>query len=312
MKQRKLASIWISAGLGCCFAGCEASRETSASRPSAVTGATPAAAREGALPGFRFAAHQARKANGDPVIMENGKPLTTDAKSPPREGYTRGMAESYRRMRARLNLPRDNRDAWVAAVVAPASGGNDVLVRYRDVFQRLGLNVVSDEEDRLRAIYVTLYKLGVRESDGRYYLGVDDGPHKAAEAKRRLESGDRRFAEQIGNETEAGAFQSSWDFVSGNRLAVRLYEAFRSGERRDDLLEIFRVGYGDGPPGENPDLGIGGGAEFQRVAKTKPNFAVECAALTLRRPGVMNYHYTHFAMMDFQRQVLEWLRRLER
>jgi hypothetical protein len=295
---QRLAVVLLAAAA---LAGCRTEQSCSTNVRTAPA-QTPHSRVDVHSPRFSFSEHRVRTPDGEQFA---------DAKSPPHAGYTRGIAQSYRLIRARLHATP--RDEWVAALVAPPRGSNpgDLFARYGSKFRNLGLNVATNEEDRLRALYLTLYEMGVRESDGEYYLGVDTGSNKDEDARRRLESNDPKDAEQVALETEAGLFQSSWDFVSSNPRAARLFRAFQAGSRRDDLLEVFREGYPAPPPAQNPDLGRGAGVAFQALAKRAPNFALECAALTLRQPGVDDYYFLHYGMMDFRPEVLSWLRTLE-
>jgi hypothetical protein len=76
-------------------------------------------------------------------------------------------------------------------------------------------------KDRLRNLFVTLYELGVRESDGRYYLGVDNGPNKPI----------GEIDDPTGLTTEAGLFQSSWNYSYQNPLLKQLFKDYRNGKR---------------------------------------------------------------------------------
>jgi hypothetical protein len=240
-----------------------------------------------------------------------GNLYAVDEKSSAPRGYSLGMAESYRGMRSRLSAR--NRDAVIRSVVAPLNRNNsaDVLVRYEREFKRLDLNVAANEADRLRAIYVALYELGIKESDGRYYMGADFGPNKSATEKARMLSIDPGITPVVGSETEAGLFQSSWNFSKYNDTAKDLFYDFKRGRRNDNLLTIFSQGAGSPGQSDLKNYGSGIGVEFQQMAKSSPSFAVEYAALTLRNPGTNNYYFTAFYLMEFKTEVLTWLRSLE-
>lgn len=241
----------------------------------------------------------------------SGRIYVAHAKSSVPRGYTLGMAESYRRMRARLiAFPRDR---YIAAIIASPDENRltDALTHYRHIFERLGLDVRRNETDRLRALYLLLYELAVRESDGRYYLGVDAGPNKPTDEAARMNSTNLDDLRKIARETEAGLFQSSWNFARNNELAAALFDDFRGERRTDRLLEIFSEGVGKPRQSDLRNWGVGTGTAFQKLAKEAPNFAVEYAALTLRKPGTRNYYFTLLDLMEFHSGVLSWLRSLE-
>lgn len=264
---------------------------------------------------FTFKERPVLEADGSPKVYASGelkgKPVIAHAKQNPRQGYHLGMAESYRLMLARFSARRP--DAYVAEITAPLEGrpSTDALVRYRRQFEGLGLDVVRSPLDRLRAMYVLLFELGVRESDGRYYCGVDLGPNKPGAEKAALASKDPKKAVSIANATEAGLFQSSWNMSSKNKLAASLAQSFNSKRRTDGMLDTFKIGFNQPDWIKHGDLGAGAGRDFQRLAKDHPNFAVEFAALTVRNPGTRWYFFTLYDVMDFNPEVLAWLKSLE-
>jgi hypothetical protein len=117
--------------------------------------------------------------------------------------------------------------------------------------------------DTLRHLFVLLFGLGMRESSGRYCEGRD------------------RSAQNISADSaEAGLFQMSWDAHTANAEILRLFGEYRASQD-DGLLAIFR----EGVTAHQYDLesyGSGDGRAFQDLCKSKPLFAVECAAVGLR------------------------------
>lgn len=290
---RVLAALPVALLLAGCSSQIQPSPTESSTRP-AESSATP--------PKFWFKKHTATR---------NNKTYHAGEKSPAPDGYTLGIAEVYKRLNKSLSTR--NRNQYINAMVAPLNPRmtNDSLVKFKQDFLRIGIDVEKDEKSRLRALFVLLYELGVRESDGRYFLGIDDGRYKSKEAKERLASNDPKVKLTVGSETEAGLFQSSWDFAESNRIAEALFDDFEAGKRTDDLLETFQVGVGQPKSSDLKNWGLGKGALFQEFTKKSPLFAVEYAALTVRKPGASNYHFTHLNMMDFNPDVLRWLISLE-
>lgn len=261
------------------------------------------------LPRFSFGAHSGTHPDGSPAYSD-GERIKAGSKIPAPKGYTLGMGEMYRRLRGRLE---GQEDRFILAMVVPPdkSNPNDCLVRYRKEFEELGLNVARSEADRLRALYLVLYELGVRESFGKYYEGIDRGKYKSPEELARLNSTDPRIRREVAGESEAGLFCSSWNYSNRNPLARELFEVRNS--ETDDLLKVFSIEVSQ-PVSNDENLqnfGTGTGVDFQKLAKRSPSFATEYAALTLRKTGVNNYHFTKYAMMDFKPEVLLWLRSLE-
>lgn len=176
-------------------------------------------------------------------------------------GYTKGMACTFANALVRLR-------AGNPAVIEMAKANTkdtlrDALAVYSGQFMVMGSKNDTPGEDTLRHLFVLLYGLGMRESSGRYCEGRD------------------RSASNTTSETaEAGLFQQSWDSRLGTSHVGTLLNEYQK-DPGDGFLAIFKEGvqcsaldlenYGDGP-----------GLAFQRLAKSKPAFAVEAAAVGLR------------------------------
>lgn len=193
-------------------------------------------------------------------------------------GYTKGMAVAFGVAYRMLQ-----RGDPAAAVMAAASVGNsaiDALAWYEGQFHALGMSNAVAGVNTLRHLFDLQIALGMRESSGQYNEGRDTS------------------AENTTAETaEAGMFQQSWNFRSGSPEIVRLFE-IESAKKQDDeqsLLTIFREGVHDR---HFPDYGLGAGARFQYLCKTRPLFAVLTAAVGLRTIGGDATHKGHWGPIN--------------
>jgi len=159
-----------------------------------------------------------------------------------------------------------------AALVAPPTPGRpaDVLLRYQERFAALGLKVNQSEEDRLRALYVTLYELGVRETDGRYFKGADRGPNKTKAERQRLErweeldrlqptdpQGKRELNEvgqQVGAETEGWPDADLMEWRSGESGGGAVVRGVPLASAAGPSAECFRGGLRGSAAGEMAGL----------------------------------------------------------
>lgn len=259
---------------------------------------------EASLPKFTFEQHIPTNQKGEFLYNKKGDRIEAPAKSDVPSGYKLGTAESYRRMKERLK----KRDPVALAIAAPPSKkSTDAMTRYQQNFKQLGLDL-SDPNDRLLGMYTLIYELGVRESDGRYYLGADSGKYKPEEEAKLGNKNEADLSEQdkqrLAETTEAGLYQTSWNTVRENPMAVQVVKDFATGTRTDGLKEVFSIGYGDFT---SKNHGSGAGRDFQRIVKENPNLALEIKALTLRHPGTRWYFFTLFDTIDFSPEVKNWL-----
>ena len=77
-------------------------------------------------------------------------------------GYIKGVAQVYAKS---ICESRGSAGAAVTVMKQPLQGDQDALVRYRDALARNGVDVSNDIE-RLRALYTLGIGLGMRESSG--------------------------------------------------------------------------------------------------------------------------------------------------
>ncbi len=208
-------------------------------------------------------------------VDENGDTDIAPAKGAAPIGYTKGMAVVFAKAYSRLK----QRDPIISdlARLAQPQNDRDVVYQFRDLYRRRGIPIASGGEETLRALFVLLFELGVRESDGRPYLGIDDGKYKP----------DEPADEET---TEAGLFQSSYNFRYKNPLAQKVIDNYLSmnPQQGTHYLRIFSEGVS--LPANNSDrsIGKGRGLAFQDRIKSNPQFAVEFAAATVRAPGAFD------------------------
>jgi hypothetical protein len=139
--------------------------------------------------------------------------------------------------------------------------GQDSLVRYEDDLALNGVDV-TNEVERLRAIYTLGIGQGMRESSGNTTEGRDiNAQHPSAAS------------------AEAGLFQTSFDSLSRSPALPRLLEQYRA-HTGACLLDVFK----EGIPHviTRPVFGTGPGAEFQRFTRECPAMATEYALVMLR------------------------------
>lgn len=215
-------------------------------------------------------------------------------------GYTVGLAETY--AWAYANLKSGQPDPYVKLMVRP------VVPSIRDGLHRLSEKLAAQgmtndtERERLRNLFVILYELGVRESDGRYYLGLDTGIYKP---------GSERY-DPTGLTTEAGLFQSSWNYSYDTPRLKELFAQYRDGARTGVPLSVFAEGVPAPKGEEGSNIGRGNALEFQKLVKIHPQFAVEFAALNLRNIGYGDYFFVRFRLMQISPQAENLFKEIER
>lgn len=172
-------------------------------------------------------------------------------------GYTKGMALVYARLYCRLR--QGDRFATRMARAEETGSPKDALAHYHAKFRALGMSNERRGSDTLRHLFVLLMGLGMQESSGIWWEGVDP-----------------RF-DRAPDETEAGLFQASWNSHEFDTLLLPLLEEY--DRHPSGLLEVFREGV---RTGSTPDRGSGRAARFQYLTKHCPSFAVEHIALAVR------------------------------
>jgi hypothetical protein len=176
------------------------------------------------------------------------------------KGYLRGMAVAFGRVYCKLNAGRDA----ASEMAMPDSGdaGTDALAWYANEFSALGMDNSNAGGDVLRHVFVLLTGLGMRESSGRYCEGRDMSAGNAG-----------------GETAEAGLFQVSHNSIYAHFLLSALYDQYKGST---DFQDIFREGVACSAASWK-SWGAGDGQDFQALTKACPAFAVEYAALALRK-----------------------------
>lgn len=212
-----------------------------------------------------------------PQYTKKGDLIEAVAKRPPPIGYTKGMALAYADA---YNRYKTGGDSLIEMLSGPANRDRelDMLYQFRGKLLARGINTRRGGVKNLRATFAIIYELGVRESDGRHYLGIDDGKYKPNE--------------KIDAETtEAGLFQASHNYTFKNPLGKELFNQYRQTSGTF-WLRVFREGVPR--PKNNNDRSIGGGTgrQFQDLTKANPRFAVDFAAQTARQTAYWEYKNT--------------------
>lgn len=172
-------------------------------------------------------------------------------------GYIKGMAVTFGLMLTKLKKGDSAAKAMVRVVDCPG----DVFDHLDDELERAGLRTLNAPDvDRLRALFVILLGLGMRESSGRYCEGRD-----------------RSASNTTADTAEAGLFQQSWDSRGASPELKKLLDSYQD----EGLLKIFKEGVTP-RTGDLDNYGSGDGLEFQELCKGSPDFAVQCAAIGLR------------------------------
>jgi hypothetical protein len=175
-------------------------------------------------------------------------------------GYLRGMAVMFGRVYCKMNA---NRDAASAMSMADSGDGSvDALAWYAPEFAALGMDNSNPGTDVLRHLFVLLTGLGMRESSGRYCEGRDASATNTDAAT-----------------AEAGLFQVSHNSIGAHFLLGALFDQYKG---LTDFEDIFSGGV-TCSNASWANWGAGDGHDFQALTKACPAFAVEYAALALRK-----------------------------
>jgi uncharacterized protein (TIGR02594 family) len=178
------------------------------------------------------------------------------------EGYITGMALTYGLALKMLAAG----DTAVEIMAATDSGDeeHDALTWYADEFREMGWSNDNSGVETLRHLFNLLIGLGMRESSGEYYCGVDTSAGSSS---------------QTGDTAEAGLFQTSWNIRNAASEFVDLFDHF--DENPNGFLNHFRKGVT--PTGSDlKNIGDPDGATYQFLAKYAPAFAVLTTALGMR------------------------------
>jgi len=175
-------------------------------------------------------------------------------------GYIPGMALCYA-----LAVVKMDQDNSAVMVMGEAAGDpdEDALAWYEDELGKLDLDVSDAGVETLRALFVILIGLGMRESSGRYCEGRD------------------MSADNVASDTcEAGLFQTSANMHSASPEMKKLFDAYWKDPQ--GFLDVFREDIY--PTSSNLDVyGSGKGASYQWLSKFSPAFAVSTTAIGLRK-----------------------------
>lgn len=174
-------------------------------------------------------------------------------------GYVKGMAVTFA-----LVCQKWKAGDSAARLMAMPNTGNDhsdALSWYDSNFRALGMSNAAGGLETLRHLFVLLLGLGMRESSGNCFEGRDMSAGNTSSEN-----------------AEAGVFQQSHDSFVASAELPKLMDAYEANPSWG-FQGIFREGV---PGGPSPNLGSGTGAEFQRLCKLSPSFAVESAAVGLR------------------------------
>lgn len=119
----------------------------------------------------------------------------------------------------------------------------------------------------LRNTYNLLIGLGMRESSGKYCCGRDMSANFSS-----------------ADSAEAGLFQTSWGARRADSNLVALYNSYKNTTAKC-YLDVFKEGVGVCSANNLKNWGEGDGAGWQKLTKDCPAFAVEYAAVVLRKGG---------------------------
>ena len=175
-------------------------------------------------------------------------------------GYIKGMAVAYGRVYQEWKdgtLP-----TTLMAMANTHLPGKDALSWIAGTFDDRDMPIDKPGADTLRALFVLLTGLGMRESSGRFCEGRD------------------RSARNTSSDTaEAGLFQMSWDAHIASRDIVNLFDKYSSED--SDLVHIFHEGVRCSEE-DLQNYGSGNGRAFQEACKANPMCAIMTTAVGLR------------------------------
>lgn len=177
----------------------------------------------------------------------------------PPDGYIPGMACTYALALKRLQAEVPDATEMAKAVT---NSSTDALNVYKKQFATIGMDISRDGVDTLRALFVMMIGLGMRESSGTYCEGRD------------------MSASNTSSDTcEAGLFQTSWNIRSTHTSIPMLMD-----EYIDDPNGFLGVFSEDVSPTANNlnTYGTGQGATYQFLAKYSPAFAALVTGVGMR------------------------------
>lgn len=177
-----------------------------------------------------------------------------------RDGQSGATLMSYR------NAPVPNGDSATRSDKI-GNAKYDAIAHYAGIFDAQKMNIDSSGAESLKSLYTLGIGLGMRESSGEHCTGYDTsaGPETAEEA-------------------EAGLFQTSYNAIGTSTELRKIYADYNAGNS-NCRLDIFSKNVSCA---NQPIIGTGAGADFQRKLKSCPALAAEFAMITLR---VVRTHY---------------------
>jgi hypothetical protein len=168
-------------------------------------------------------------------------------------GYVKGMALAYARAYQHFKAG----DSVALATARPVGALDRDALAWFDLEDSAPL-------DRLRSVYALLVGLGMRESGGNFGEGRDQSASNTT-----------------ADTAEAGLFQMSYDITKAVPAIREIMKVYANAADADGLGEVFHEGVRVSPR-QLQNYGTGAGADYQRLAKAMPAFAVEAAALGVR------------------------------
>jgi uncharacterized protein (TIGR02594 family) len=176
-------------------------------------------------------------------------------------GYIAGMGRCFA---LALGWLAAHAPAAIEMAQAAGDADEDALAWYGPEFLKLGMDIRSAGVDTLRGLFALMIGLGMRESSGRYFEGIDVSAGSSS---------------QSADTCEAGLFQMSWNMKTASPNMTKLLEDFVADP--NGFLPIFAEGLTPTASGLT-NFGSGQGAVYQFMAKYSPAFCVMSAAVGLR------------------------------
>ncbi len=208
------------------------------------------------------------------IALVTASPLTKYDWKPNRGiapiGYLNGLALTFARVYAKLVAGDYYANVIAKDIDLNSVGmGNDAISYNHDRFTAMGLGNIGDKKENIRKAFIILIALGMRESSGRYYVGV----HKEGAVLRPGAANEEAGLFQIS--ANLGVFSKNPDF----RIIGKFYGSLRQ-QTGGGLLEVFKQGLKVRISKRN--RGADRFSKFQDFCFTRPGLSAELAALGLR------------------------------
>lgn len=197
-------------------------------------------------------------------IAENSAAVSVDWGNRGRApvGYTVGMALCF--ALAQKHLALNAPGAVFASQADSNKPDTDALSWYAAEFKAAGMSNAWPGLEVMRHLFVLMTGLGMRESSGLYYTGVDTSAGASS---------------QTSDTAEAGLMQTSWNIRSASPYIAPLLPRF--WENPNGFLSTFKRNI---TPKANDlkNIGSGDGAKYQFLSKYAPAFTIMVTGLGLR------------------------------